>query len=364
MKKTFRSSIRINGKQKRSPRFERKSDADLWRQAKLRDKMFLKEGVHLPVDNKMTVKQYFYGKWLVDRQKRYLKPTWGPDEQRFRDYVEDYLGGFPVAKINQLQIRTVLKNVTEIHGHSIQTRNRVRSLLSTFFNDAMNEAPPLRSDNPATNISFKDPRTGKKEPRHLKKQKEILDFMKSAKEISQTHFAYACIALMAGLRKQELVPLRWNDFLEEQSELVIDEKFIQAENRIISGTKGGTEEHRTVPIPDELCKVLRLHRKKSDFQGENDFILCRADGDYISSRLLATIHDDIRRLAGLDINPHGLRHTYGREFVKNDGSMKALQTILGHSSSNTTELYSRLAGRTVNKFRNTVSYSVESSDDE
>ena len=36
--------------------------------------------------------------------------------------------------------------------------------------------------------------------------------------------------------------------------------------------------------------------------------------------------------------------------------MKALQAILGHSSSATTELYSKLAGRGVNKFRNTVTF--------
>lgn len=363
MKKEYRASIFINGAEKKSPRFERKSDADKWYTSMRVKKQFMRDGLKAPLNEKMLLDEYFYGQWLPARKLRYGKATWGSDEQRYKAYASPLIGKIRVVNINQLQVRNVLRSVVEDHKHSIATRNKVRSLLSKVFNDAMNEEIPLREDNPAMNISFSDPRTGKKEPKHIKRKKDILEFINKAKELSQKHFIYACIQLMAGPRKQDLIPLRWNDFNEEDCELIIDEKFVQAENRIVPGTKAGTEESRVVPIPDELVQALLKYKAKSDFQADDDFILCKEDGRNLGPRDVSRLHDEIRALSGVEITPHGLRHTYGREFVANGGSMKALQTILGHSNMQTTELYSRLAGRSVSKHRNVVSFKVGSEDE-
>lgn len=53
---------------------------------------------------------------------------------------------------------------------------------------------------------------------------------------------------------------------------------------------------------------------------------------------------------------HGLRHSYGREFAARSGNLKALQAILGHSSSQTTDLYSDLAGDRIKEFGNVVTF--------
>ena len=352
----YRKTIRIHGKEKKSPRFARKADADVWYHAQFRIKQFLKDGVTPPASDKTTLAEYFHTRWLPSRKKRgYPKSTWGADEQRFTDYVEEDLGHLAVSKISQLQVRQCIRAVVEVDGMSIKTRNHVRTLLSTIFNDAQNEDPALRTDNPAIGISFNDPREGVKAPPHLRKESEILAFMRAAKKLSPVHWVYANIALMAGPRKQEMVAFRWNDFSAESHELVIDEKFIQAENKIVDGTKAGTSEARIVPIPDALVEVLKKWHDKTDWPDPEHFILSRPDGKHFHSREIHTIHDDIRKLSGVSITPHGLRHSFGRLFIKNGGSKEALQTILGHSSMAVTELYSSLAGDAVKKHRNVVS---------
>lgn len=363
-KKTFRASISIHGSEKKSPRFNKKSDADKWKSDMLRKKQFMRDGLKAPLNEETMLDQYFINIWLPTRKSRYKKPTWGSDEQRYHKYVSPLLGLIKVANINQLQVRNVLRNVVEKYKQSISTRNKVRSLMSKIFNDAMNEEFPLRQDNPAMGISFNDPRVGRKEPKHIKQQKDVLKFMKCAKELGQRHFIYACIQLMSGLRKQEFIPLRWNDFNIDTCELIVDEKFLQAENLIVKGTKAGTEESRVVPIPDELVKTLIKFKSKSEFQADTDFILSKSDGRNMGPRELSKLHDEIRTLSGIDVNPHGLRHTYGRHFVAEGGDMKALQTILGHSNQQTTELYSRLAGRQVSKHRNVVSFNIDEDSDD
>ncbi len=178
----------------------------------------------------------------------------GADEQRYRDYVEDLLGHFKVAKINSLQIKNILNRVTDDHGHSITTRTRVRALLSKVFGDAVNNDPPLRTFNPALNLTFDDARLGKKKPKFIKKDKDAELFLETALAMSWRHGVYAATKLMAGPRKSEMAAFKWKNFDPEQKTLSVTSRFVQAENRIIEGTKAGLEEARVIPIPDALSR--------------------------------------------------------------------------------------------------------------
>lgn len=358
--KTYRRTIRINGEEIKSPRFTTKADADNWYHSKLREKNFEKGGVELPIDSKKSLNEFFDKTWFPRRQINYPKATWYSDQQRYNDYIRKPIGNKKVSRITSIDCRKALKNVVDVHNLSIQTRNRVRALMSVLFNDAMNEDPPLCKSNPAFNISFGDgKRLGRKTPSHLKRHKDILDFMSSAKKLSDLHFVYASIALMAGLRKSEMIALKWNDFDASESELRVDEKFEQASMTLKQGTKGGEFQERNVVISDDLTKTLSAYKKRAEFKKEADFILCDQKGRLITPRVLHTLHSQICKASGVAVTPHGLRHTYGREFVKNGGSMKALQTILGHSNTSVTELYSELAGKEVKKHRNTVSFDLD-----
>lgn len=364
--KTYRKSIRINEIEVKSPRFRKSADAEKWYEAKLREKQYSKEGINLPVDDKTTLREYFENPkngWFKKRKDKYPMATYASDEQRYYKYVDPDLGKLKPSRISQLQVRLCLAKVVDVYKQSANTRNKVRSLLSKIFNDAMNENPPLVINNPALGISFVEARKGKKTPPHLRQMKEILKFIKVAKKLGPTHYAYACIFLMAGVRKSEGIAFRWDDFNADEAELRIDEKFEQASMTIKSGTKAGSDEHRIVAIPDDLVNVLEAHRKKSDFQGEEDFILCSEDGGFIPPKKLHNLHMEIVIASGIEITPHGLRHTFGRQFMVNGGNMKALQSILGHSNSATTDLYSQLAGKAIKKHRNTANLGLGDNED-
>lgn len=359
--KKYQRAIRIAGKLKKSPKFDRKSDADRWYNEQLRNKQFFKEGLHLPVDETTTLRAYFYNKWLPTRKLNYGEATWGSDVQRFRDYVESELGGFKVSKINTLQLKTCLDLVTHRHGMSINTRTHVRAMLSKLFGDAMNENPPLRTFNPALNITFNDARSGKKKPVFIKKESDVELFLSTAEEIGPMHGAYAGTMLMAAPRKSEAAGFKWLDFDPEEKTLTVSRRYVQAEDRIVEGTKAGTDETRVINIPDALVQILLEWREVSDFPLDDDFIFYRYKSKtnrrkYMSNRHLSYLHDEIRDASGVDVPPHALRHTYGRNFVRKTGNKKALQQLLGHQSSTTTDIYSDLDADSTRDYRNTNSY--------
>ena len=253
--------------------------------------------------------------------------------------------------------------MTEKFDLSIATRNRVRALLSKMFGDAMNEKKPLRGDNPAFNIAFSDPREGKKKPRHIARQKDVITFLNKAKEHGPMTFAIVATFLMSALRKSELIALTWDCFDPDENQIIVKNRLVQAENKIHKGTKAGKVEVRDVPISDALIGILEAWRKKSDYQAEDDFIFPREDGTYMRPRRVWEMIAEVRTASGIDATPHALRHSFGRIFVANGGTIKSLQTMLGHSSSSTTEIYSELAAAQVKKDRNIVSFDLGEDDD-
>jgi integrase/recombinase XerC len=48
---------------------------------------------------------------------------------------------------------------------------------------------------------------------------------------------------------------------------------------------------------------------------------------------------EIGRLAGLEVTPHTLRHTFAKNLVDAGVSLEKVAALLGHSSLNTTRIY-------------------------
>jgi len=61
------------------------------------------------------------------------------------------------------------------------------------------------------------------------------------------------------------------------------------------------------------------------------------------------------RIAGVDINPHMLRHLLGRDMAEADASEHVISDVLGHSRLDSSRIYTRLYGKAVgrqfNRFR-------------
>lgn len=107
-------------------------------------------------------------------------------------------------------------------------------------------------------------------------------------------------------------------------------------NVLIVTGKGNKQ--RVVPINKKLKPYLRA---TLPWYGARDL---RAVALWAVKRAGLTIH----------IHPHLMRHAFGVHMTEKGVSLRALQDIMGHSSSQVTELYSRLAaevlGREMGKF--------------
>jgi integrase len=138
------------------------------------------------------------------------------------------------------------------------------------------------------------------------------------------------VAVLTGLRRGELVNLRWED-------VDLDRQSIMIRSHGEFRTKGGRK--RMVPMHPEVLRVL-LNRK---LHTTGDLVFSR-DGKQLSPHAVSMRLKRYIRRVGLDdrLHFHSLRHTFASWLVQNSVSLYEVQRLLGHSSVKLSEIYSHL----------------------
>lgn len=128
----------------------------------------------------------------------------------------------------------------------------------------------------------------------------------------------------AGLRRGEIANLKWKDVDFKNKQLYI------APNK--------TENHRYIPLTDDLLKALKKAKTKKEYVinvGETDK---RNSKDYLTAYYLKKTS-----CLPFNCNMHKLRHTFASHLVQNGVDLYRVSKLLGHSSIQMTEIYAHLA---------------------
>jgi integrase len=143
-------------------------------------------------------------------------------------------------------------------------------------------------------------------------------------------------AAMTGLRKGELLALRWRD-LDFAGQRIHARRAWDPRARVEKAPKSGKV--RSVPMVLELVAPLDKLSRRARFTGPEDLVFCDDFGEHLNIRSLRDRYKTALRRAGLpDIRFHDLRHLFGsvavKEFVLSD-----VQAMLGHAHVSTTMRY-------------------------
>lgn len=131
-----------------------------------------------------------------------------------------------------------------------------------------------------------------------------------------------------GIRVSELVNLKMADILKSEKSI-----------RIFG--KGRKE--RIVFYGDYAAKAMELYLDmRSHLPCE--YLIVNSKGNKITTRGIEGIIDKIAKEAQINNNvtPHTFRHTFATHLLNNGADIKTVQELLGHSSLNTTEVYTHI----------------------
>ncbi len=120
------------------------------------------------------------------------------------------------------------------------------------------------------------------------------------------------VAAYAGLRRGELVALRWRD-VDFGGRKIIVRRALSGETEVRS-TK--SRRARQVPLPDQAAAALERLSRRGEFTGPDDYVFANRLGRRLDPSALRRRFERARDAAGLEpLRFHDLRHTYGSLLV-------------------------------------------------
>lgn len=150
-------------------------------------------------------------------------------------------------------------------------------------------------------------------------------------------------AAWTGLRRGELLGLRWGSVDFDAEQLHVDENFVLGGYGTPKSGQG-----RSVPLPERVARELRTLRVATPYAGDSDPVFTHPDGtgrpldaSYVSKAFAAA-------LAAAGVAPHRFhdtRHTYAVRAAQAGIPLTDLQEYLGHADISTTGIYARYAPR-------------------
>lgn len=241
-----------------------------------------------------------------------------------------------IASITLGDVYQYLNYTASGRENNAKTRSRKVSSLRSFFNYLTIKSGLLKT-NPIENLEV--PSVKKSVPRYLTLEEclELLTHIESSSY--ERDFCMATLFLNCGMRLSELVGINLQDIRDDTVRLL---------------GKGNKE--RIVYINDACKKALAAYlavRTPPTNEKYRDALFLSSRGTRISPRRVEQIIARCLQQAGLSgqgYSPHKLRHTAATLMYQHGGvDIRVLKEILGHASLSTTEIYTHISDRQMEK---------------
>jgi integrase len=155
---------------------------------------------------------------------------------------------------------------------------------------------------------------------------------------SDTDGALFLTAAYTGLRRGELLALRWSDIDWLAAKIRVRRAYVRGGYTTPKSRRGS----RAVPLAVRLAAELELHFKRSIYQADDDLVFPhpRTGHPLDPSKLARRFKAALRAAQVRQVRLHDLRHTFGTRMAAAGVPLRTLQEWLGHQDIQTTMIYS------------------------
>lgn len=267
-----------------------------------------------------------------------------PVKEGYRYSPDSYLQKLELRRYSQNTIKTYIscferfindhqeKNLLEIDEESIRnylSKLAQKSCSDSYLNQMVNAIKfyyEIVEGMPNRFYAIERPIKRQSLPKVLSKE-EIGLIINNTNNIK--HKCIVALLYSSGLRRSELLDLKIEDI--DSKRMIINVK---------SG-KGGND--RITILSESVLKDLRLYFKEWKpsvylFEGP-------ISGSKYSGSSIKKFIDRARLKAKINkkVTPHMLRHSFATHLLEDGTDLRYIQTLLGHNSSKTTEIYTQVA---------------------
>jgi integrase len=306
--------------------------------------------------NRVTTQQWL-DNWLNVTMKGNVKDTtWLIYESLIKKHIVPGLGGVRLMNLQTSHIQKLYNEKLKSGradekegGLSPKTIRHMHHIIHGALDQAVKEK--LIQTNPANAVRL--PKLIKQEMKTLSVEqvKKFLEAV-SADRFYNRYYAAYLLELYTGLRRGELLGLRWKDIDIKKKEIKVVQQLVKVGSSLtIRELKTESSQNRKIAIPDEVIQALKDHKKMKmdEFKtlGWDDIeskkaltegiVFTNELGKLLQPRNFLRNFKGALRKAGIDpIRFHDLRHTFALLSLQAGTDIKTLQNDLGHESIETT----------------------------
>lgn len=146
------------------------------------------------------------------------------------------------------------------------------------------------------------------------------------------------LALHTGLRRSEILGVRWSDIDLAQGILAVRQTVLAVGYEVVFGTPKTAKSRREVALDVETAQVLNEHRLTQELKGidtrsKSTLVFCHATGEPFNPQLVSDRFNRLNAIAGVTrIRFHDLRHTHATLALAARVNPKIVSERLGHST--------------------------------
>jgi integrase len=318
-----------NGKQKRLS-FSGKTQAEV-RDALERAKADRGKGV-LVANANLGFEAYF-AQYLEFKRGHVRHNTYKSLEYLGRLHLVPRLGKIPLSKLTALNVQGFVTDMLR-DGKGPHVVAGAMRVLKMALRQALRW--DLIGRNPADNV--KPPKLEREEMK-VWTGEEAARFLR----VAEGHRLYAVfyLALCTGMRKGELVGLRWEDVNFAASSLVVRNNLIRIDGKLTLQPPKTNSSRRLIHLPPDAIAVLEEHRTRQeserrevgDIWEDSGMVFTSEIGTMLDPSNLSGFFKRLIKQAGVpDIRFHDLRHTCASLLFRMGIPAKVVSDRLGHAN--------------------------------
>jgi integrase len=280
-----------------------------------------------------TVGEYLE-QWLDEVARRKLRPrTYDNYEMVVRRHLVPGLGQRKLARLSAADVRRLLNKKAD-EGLAPATVKKIHVVLGSALQQALRDDVLVR--NVARLVEVPTPPGPPLRPYNVDEAQQLL---------SAAHgdrlYGFWALAVGVGLRRSELLGLRWADVDLDEATLRVEQTLQRSKRKGLElGETKTPRSRRTVPIPDICVRALTIHRARQETDRlaagskwqDSGLVFTTSIGTPLEPRNVNRSWHRLCDRAGLRrIRPHGLRHTCATLLLAQGVPARTVMEILGHS---------------------------------